>query len=108
MDDKEFQTQVLWELKSIKTDVWELKADVSGLKTDVWELKADVSGLKTDVSSLKSETKGLHQKFDRLDDRLDSVESNLSQEIRLQWSYLSQAFDRMTYIEQGQNQFSKR
>jgi len=33
---------------------------------------------------VKKDITSLHQKFDRLDDRVDEVEANLRQEIRLQ------------------------
>ena len=50
-------------LGTLKTDVKELKTDVTGLKTDVKELKTDVTGLKTDVKSLRDDMgilKGAH------------------------------------------------
>ena len=92
MTNTEFETQVLKELKEIKTDVSGLKTDVSGLKTDMWEVKTEIQDL--------------HQKFDRLDDRLDEVNTNLTQEIRLQGAYLNQAFDRMSYMQQTKQKYS--
>jgi len=39
-------------------------------------------------------------KIDKIDDRIDEVKSDLSQEIKLQGAYLNQAFDRMSYMQQ--------
>ena len=87
MTQDEFQTLVLKELSDIKSDVWTLKWDMDIVKKDITSL---------------------HNKFDRLDDRVDEVESNLRQEIRLQWAYLNQAFDRMSYMQQAKNDFQSR
>lgn len=58
-----------------------------------------LSKIDDKVSGLEIQTASLHGKFDRLDDRLDSVEKNLTQEIRVQGAYLNQAFDRMSYMQ---------
>ncbi len=78
MTDKDFQQEVLKELKEMKWEIWEVKSDV----------------------------KSLHNKFDKLDDRVDDVESNIRQEIRIQGAYLNQAFDRMNYYQQAKSDFA--
>lgn len=85
MTNKDFETLVLEKLSKIDNKV-------SGLDDKV-------SGLNNKVSGLEIQTASLHRKFDRLDDRLDSVEKNLTQEIRVQGAYLNQAFDRMSYMQ---------
>ena len=52
-------------LAPIKTDVADLKDDVSTLKTDVAGLKDDVSTLKTDVAGLKDDVNELKETVHR-------------------------------------------
>ena len=53
-------------LAPIKTDVADLKDDVSTLKTDVAGLKDDVSTLKTDVAGLKDDVGALKDDVNEL------------------------------------------
>ena len=53
-------------LAPIKTDVADLKDDVSTLKTDVAELKDDVGTLKTDVAGLKDDVGALKDDVNEL------------------------------------------
>jgi len=77
MSNKDFETLVLDKLDNLSTDV-------SWLKQDVWWLKESMSNLD--------------QKVDRLDDKLDDQSFEIKQEVRLQWKYLNQAFDRISGI----------
>ncbi|MDA9128851.1 hypothetical protein N9J72_00030 [Candidatus Gracilibacteria bacterium] len=63
----------------------------------------ELKGIKGEMGEMKSGISLLHSKFDRLDDRLDEVESNLKQEMKLQGAYLNQAFDRMNFLNQQAN-----
>lgn len=74
MSNKEFEKVVLEKLNTLTTDV---------------------KGLKQDVSSL-------NKKMDRLDDKLDDQTLELKQTIRHQWSYIDQAFNRITDIQNTQ------
>ena len=47
------------DVADLKDDVSTLKTDVAGLKDDVGTLKTDVTGLKDDVSTLKTDVAGL-------------------------------------------------
>ena len=53
-------------LAPIKTDVADLKDDVSTLKTDVAGLKDDVGTLKTDVAGLKDDVSALKDDVNEL------------------------------------------
>src|SRR5882757_9557475 len=44
---------------SLKSDVGELKSNVSTLKSDVGELKSDISVLKSEAGELKDQVNGL-------------------------------------------------
>jgi len=52
-------TELKLDVRTLKSDVTELKSDVRTLKSDVTELKSDVRTLKLDVAELKSDVKTL-------------------------------------------------
>ena len=78
MSNKNFEEKVLKAL-------WNIEKDVSELKTDVSELKTDVSTLKTQMV--------------KLDTKIDSQTFELKQEIRLNSTYLHQAFEQINKID---------
>ena len=54
------------DVADLKDDVSTLKTDVAGLKDDVGTLKMDVAGLKDDVSTLKTDVAGLKDDVNEL------------------------------------------
>lgn len=54
------------DVADLKDDVSTLKTDVAGLKDDVGALKTDVAGLKDDVSTLKTDVAGLKDDVNEL------------------------------------------
>ena len=54
------------DVAGLKDDVGALKTDVAGLKDDVGTLKTDVAGLKDDVSTLKTDVAGLKDDVNEL------------------------------------------
>ena len=54
------------DVADLKDDVSTLKTDVAGLKDDVGTLKTDVAGLKDDVSTLKTDVAGLKDDVNEL------------------------------------------
>ena len=54
------------DVAGLKDDVGTLKTDVAGLKDDVGTLKTDVAGLKDDVSTLKTDVAGLKDDVNEL------------------------------------------
>jgi chromosome segregation ATPase len=52
-------TELRTDVNGLKVDVKELSTDVNGLKADVTELRTDVTGLKTDVTGLRTDVTGL-------------------------------------------------
>ena len=54
------------DVADLKDDVSTLKTDVAGLKDDVGTLKTDVTGLKDDVSTLKTDVAGLKDDVNEL------------------------------------------
>jgi chromosome segregation ATPase len=64
-------SEIKSDVSVLKSDVAELKSDVSVLKSDVAELKSDVSVLKSDVAELKSDVLVLKQNDKILGDKLD-------------------------------------
>ena len=65
-------------LAPIKTDVADLKDDVSTLKTDVAGLKDDVGTLKTDVTGLKDDVGELRSDVVILKDDVGTLKSDFS------------------------------
>ena len=54
------------DVADLKDDVSTLKTDVAGLKDDVGTLKTDVAGLKDDVGTLKTDVAGLKDDVNEL------------------------------------------
>ena len=54
------------DVADLKDDVSTLKTDVAGLKDDVSTLKTDVAGLKDDVGTLKTDVAGLKDDVNEL------------------------------------------
>ena len=52
---KEDVSELKSDMVEVKADISELKEDVSELKSDMVEVKADISGLKEDVNDLQSD-----------------------------------------------------
>ena len=63
------------DVSELKTDVSGLKADVSQLKTDMEVMKADVSQLKTDMEVMKADVSQLKTEMDVMNQRMDVMGS---------------------------------
>lgn len=61
LKDETILEKILYEIKSMGSDITELKTDVSELKNDVSGLKTDVSGLKYDITDIKIKQREDHQ-----------------------------------------------
>lgn len=66
-------------LAPIKTDVADLKDDVSTLKTDVAGLKDDVGALKTDVAGLKDDVSTLKTDVAELKDDVGALKDDVNE-----------------------------
>ena len=66
-------------LAPIKTDVADLKDDVSTLKTDVAGLKDDVGTLKTDVAGLKDDVSTLKTDVAELKDDVGALKDDVNE-----------------------------
>lgn len=80
MNNEEFQSLVLSELRELRADVSGLKEGQSSLKEGQSSLRADVSSLKegqaslrADVNSLKEGQKSLEEGQKRIEKKLDAV-----------------------------------
>jgi chromosome segregation ATPase len=77
-DVKELRTDV----SGLKSDVKELRTDVNGLKSDVKELRTDVNGLKTDVKELRTDMNGLKTDVTGLRHYMGVIHEDLIDRIR--------------------------
>ena len=100
MSNKNFEDKVLKAL-------WNIEKDVSWLKTDVSWLKQDIARLDSKIDWVES---NLNKKIDKLDSKIDWVEYRLNekidsqtfelkQEIRVNATYLNQAFNQINKID---------
>ena len=65
------------DVAGLKDDVSTLKTDVAGLKDDVGTLKTDVAGLKDDVSTLKTDVAGLKDDVGALKDDVNELKETV-------------------------------
>ena len=65
------------DVADLKDDVSTLKTDVAGLKDDVGTLKTDVAGLKDDVSTLKTDVAGLKDDVGALKDDVNELKETV-------------------------------
>ena len=65
------------DVADLKNDVSTLKTDVAGLKDDVGTLKTDVAGLKDDVSTLKTDVAGLKDDVGALKDDVNELKETV-------------------------------
>jgi len=103
MSNKEFEVRIMTYLDgkfdNIDGKFEVISKDISILKTDVSWLKNKFNILDNKFDVLDNKFNILDNKFDRLDDSVYEQTSEIKQEIRLQWAYLNQAFDRMSYMQ---------
>ncbi len=48
-------------IQPIKTDISNMKADISGLKADMGNVKVEVAGMKEDIANIKAEVAGMKE-----------------------------------------------
>lgn len=92
---------ILSEIKSLKTDMSELRQDVTGLKGDVTDLKQDVTGLKGDVTDLKQDVNDLKEDVSSLNEGQERIENNvdnLLSELRSNFKYTNDKLDEHRHI----------
>ena len=65
------------DVADLKDDVSTLKTDVAGLKDDVGTLKTDVAGLKDGVSTLKTDVAGLKDDVGALKDDVNELKETV-------------------------------
>ena len=65
------------DVADLKDDVSTLKTDVAGLKDDVSTLKTDVAGLKDDVGTLKTDVAGLKDDVGALKDDVNELKETV-------------------------------
>lgn len=71
--DQKFET----ELRPIKDDICELKADVKELRSNVTELQGDVKELRSDVTELQSDVKELRSDVTELQSDMTKLQENV-------------------------------
>ena len=74
-------SQILENQNSMKSEINDMKSDISSMKSDIGDMKSEISSMKSDIGGMKSEISSIKSDmkngFDAVTNRIDALSNGL-------------------------------
>ena len=83
MTENEKLDLILSETREMKTEMQEMKSDITGMKTEMREMKSDITGMKTEMREMKSDITDIKSDVTDVKHKVTKLGLTIENEIRV-------------------------